>query len=90
MSQLRKDNPLLDQAMDAFKQASRLEKSLKRSEEAVSQQTKELKRELSKAKATAKRTGQVSKLPLQFFRERSSQHGISFFILVTENRKTYP
>lgn len=54
-----KDNPLLDQALDAFKQASHLERSLKRSEEAVSDQTHQLKRELAKAKATAQRTGQV-------------------------------
>lgn len=58
-SRRAKDNPLLNQALDAFKQASHLEKSLKRSERAVSEQTKELRAELSKAKATAKRTGQV-------------------------------
>lgn len=55
----RNDNPLLDQALDAFKQAKHLEKSLKKSERAVSDQTKELKSELRKAKATAKSTGQV-------------------------------
>jgi len=59
----RNDNPLLDQAMDAFKQAKHLEKSLKKSERAVSDQTKELKSELRKAKATAKSTGQVRNQP---------------------------
>jgi uncharacterized protein HemX len=59
----RNDNPLLDQAMDAFKQAKHLETSLKKSERAVSDQTKELKSELRKAKATARSTGQVKNQP---------------------------
>jgi hypothetical protein len=54
------NNALLDQAMDAFKQASELEKELKRSEESVSAQTQELRKELAKAKATARTTGQSS------------------------------
>jgi len=53
------DKKLLDQALDAFQQASHLEKELKKSERAVSAQTKELKTELSKAKATAASTGQT-------------------------------
>jgi hypothetical protein len=46
--------------MDAFKQASALEKELKQSEKAVSLQTQELRKELAKAKATAQTTGQSS------------------------------
>jgi hypothetical protein len=53
------DKKLLDQALDAFQQASSLEKELQKSEGAVSAQTKELKSELAKAKATAKSTGQT-------------------------------
>jgi len=53
------DKKLLDQALDAFQQASHLEKELKKSERAVSDQTKELKTELAKAKATAASTGQT-------------------------------
>ena len=53
------DKTLLDQALDAFQQASHLEKELKKSERAVSDQTKELKTELAKAKATAASTGQT-------------------------------
>jgi hypothetical protein len=54
------NNALLDQAMDAFQQASELEKELKRSEQSVSAQTQELRKELAKAKATARTTGQSS------------------------------
>ena len=54
------DKELLDQALDAFQQASSLETELKKSERAVSAQTKELKTELAKAKATARSTGQTA------------------------------
>ncbi|KAJ1490175.1 hypothetical protein T484DRAFT_1884474, partial [Baffinella frigidus] len=54
----RGDGKLLNQAVDAFRQASHLEKALKRSETAVAAQTKELRTELQKAKATAATTGQ--------------------------------
>jgi len=53
------DKKLLNQALDAFQQASHLEKELKKSERAVSAQTKELRTELAKAKATAASTGQT-------------------------------
>jgi len=52
------DHKLLNQALDAFHQASHLERALKKSERAVSAQTKELRSELEKAKATAANTGQ--------------------------------
>jgi len=52
------DSKLLNQAVDAFRQASHLEKALRRSERAVSEQTKELRTELAKAKDTAATNGQ--------------------------------
>ena len=54
----KQQDALLGQAMDAFKQASELETELKKSEEAVSAQTQELRKELAKAKATARTNGQ--------------------------------
>jgi hypothetical protein len=58
------DKKLLNQALDAFQQASHLETELKKSERAVSAQTKELRTELAKAKATAASTGQARNLSL--------------------------